>query len=99
MQIIADFSEKIYRLCKSHHVRHLYAFGSVLNQKFNAESDIDLIVDFEKIDINLYADNYYNLKFSLEDLFKRKVDLLENQSIRNPIFKSKVEKEKQLIYG
>ncbi len=44
-------------------------------------------------------DNYYNLKFSLEDIFKRNVVLLEENTIRNPYFLETLNKSKKLIYG
>lgn len=80
-------------------MKSLYAFGSVLTDKFNDESDIDLIVNFSDVLLLDYADNYFDLKFSLEDTFKRPVDLLEEKAIKNPYFKISVEKTKQLIYG
>ena len=86
-------------LCKRHKVKALYAFGSVLTDEFNKESDIDLIVDFENIAVEDYVDNYFDLKFSLEDLFKRPVDLLEDKAIKNPFFKQHINKQKQLVYG
>ena len=68
----------ITELCKAHNVKSLYAFGSVLNDKFNSESDVDLVVDFQPIDVLDYGDNYYDLKFSLEKIFQRKVDRWKN---------------------
>lgn len=82
-----------------HHVKHLYAFGSVLTHRFNTDSDIDLIVDFEPVDALQYADNYYDLKFSLQDVFQKRVDLLEEKAIKNPYFREVVDKQRQLIYG
>ena len=46
MNLIESNIKDILNLCKLHKVQSLYAFGSVLNDKFNAESDVDLIVDF-----------------------------------------------------
>lgn len=43
--------------------------------------------------------NYFDLKDSLEQLFNRKVDLIEYGKNLNPIFKALVDKKKQLIYG
>lgn len=77
----------------------MYAFGSVLTDKFSDESDIDLIVDFNPIQLLDYADNYFDLKFSLEDALNRRVDLLEAKAIKNPYFIKAIEKNKQLIYG
>ena len=80
-------------------MKSLYAFGSVLTDRCNDRSDVDLIVNFHDIKLLDYADNYFDLKFSLEDIFKRPVDLLEEKAIRNPYFKKSVEQTKQLIYG
>lgn len=99
MNLIQYHSKEITNLCKSHKVKSLYAFGSVLTDKFNPESDVDLIVDFQQLDVLDYGDNYYDLKFSLEEIFKRKVDLLEEKAIRNPYFLKTLNQNKQLIYG
>ncbi len=82
-----------------HKVKELYAFGSVLTEKFNSNSDIDLVVDFEPIDVLLYADNYYDFKFSLQEILKRPVDLLEEKAIKNPYFKQNINQQRRLIYG
>ncbi|MFZ4455333.1 MAG: nucleotidyltransferase family protein [Bacteroidales bacterium] len=99
MNIIELHSADISNLCKSHKVKSLYAFGSVLTDKFSKESDVDLIVDFQKLDVLDYGDNYYDLKFSLETIFKRKVDLLEEKAIKNPYFRQTLNRNKKLIYG
>ena len=46
-----------------------------------------------------YFDNYFDFKYSLEDLFGREVDLLEEQTIKNPYLKKNVDATKALIYG
>lgn len=99
MNLIENHTKDILTLCKTYKVKSLYAFGSVLTDKFNSESDIDLIVDFQQLDVLDYGDNYYNLKFSLEDIFKRNVDLLEEKAIRNPYFLKTLNQNKKLIYG
>ena len=90
--------DTIKRLCRQHKVKKLFVFGSVLSGSFNGESDIDFIVDFNAMDVNIYADNYFDLKFSLEDLLLRPVDMVEEKTIRNPYFKKAVDQQKQLIY-
>ena len=89
----------IIQLCESHKVKNLYAFGSVLTDKFHTESDIDLIVDFGAMPVEDYADNYFDFKFSLQDILQRKIDLLEDKAIKNPYFRSTVNAQKQLVYG
>lgn len=99
MNLIENHTKDILNLCKTHKVKSLYAFGSVLTDKFNNKSDVDLIVDFEKLDVLDYGDNYYDLKFSLENILKRKVDLLEEKAIKNPYFRKTLNQNKKLIYG
>ena len=99
MDKLKEFLSDIERLCKTHKVKSLYAFGSVLTDQFNKDSDIDLIVDFANISIEDYADNYFDLKFSLQDMFKTPIDLLEEKAIKNPYFKESVIQQRQLIYG
>lgn len=99
MRVIEQKIDEIKRLCVNHKVARLFAFGSVLRDNFDDNSDIDLIVDFDQVAIQDYADNYFELKSELEMIFNRPVDLLEAQAIRNPYFREAVDKEKQLIYG
>ena len=99
MNTLSAFKNEINALCINHKVRSLYAFGSVLTPNFNTNSDIDLIVDFKDIDVKDYADNYFDFKFSLQDLLKRSVDLLEEQAIKNPYFKQVVNQTKELVYA
>ncbi len=86
-------------LCKKHRVKHLFAFGSVLTNSFNSASDIDLLVAFDNVDVQHYADNYFDLKFALQDALNHKIDLVEEQAISNPYFKQTLDSTKQLIYG
>jgi hypothetical protein len=86
MNLIENHTKEISNLCKTHKVRSLYAFGSVLTNQFNSESDIDLIVDFEPFDVLEYSDNYYDLKFALQNILERNVDLLEHKAIKILIF-------------
>ena len=99
MNQLESYTSDIIKLCEIHKVKSLYAFGSVLTDNFNSDSDIDLIVDFANIEVEEYADNYYDLKFSLQDILKRPIDLLEEKAIKNPYFKQSVNQQRQLIYG
>jgi uncharacterized protein len=89
----------INKLCKQNRVKSLYVFGSVLTDKFNDKSDIDLLVDIDSNDPLVYADNYFNLKFALQELFKRPIDLLESKAMKNPYIIRNIENSKFLIYG
>lgn len=93
------YTDKLMDLCRQNKVRSLYVFGSVLTDRFNENSDIDLVVDIDSNDPFEYADYYFNLKFALQDLFKRKIDLLENKAIKNPFIRQNIDSSKYLIYA
>ena len=76
----------------------LYMFGSILDDRFTDESDVDFLVEFENVDVQNYFDNYMDFKEKLEILLDRQVDLVENQAIRNPIFRRVIDRDKSLIY-
>lgn len=99
MKLIENNIQKIIDLCKKHKVHRLFVFGSILTNRFSDKSDIDLVVDFDKAEVNDYFNNYFDFKYSLEDLLGREIDLLEEQTIKNPYLKKNVDATKMLIYG
>ncbi len=99
MLIIDIHINEIQKLCLQNKVKSLYVFGSVLHEGFNSQSDIDLVVDFNHIETADYADNYYNLKFGLQKIFHRQIDLLEQKAIKNPYFLHQLNLQKKLVYG
>jgi predicted nucleotidyltransferase len=98
MSFFTPYNEQISNLCKQYNVKKLFAFGSVLTDRFSEKSDVDLIVDFDKHAVKDHFINYFDFKYSLENVFKRDVDLLEEQPIRNSYLKENIENSKILIY-
>lgn len=74
-------------------------FGSVLTNRFRDDSDIDLLVNFNKEEISDYFDNFFELKYALEALLGRSIDLVEEHNIKNPYLKASIDSSKTLIYG
>ncbi len=99
MNLIDQHIAQVNQLCQKHKVASLYAFGSVLRADFNEKSDIDMVVKFGNVELLAYADNYFDLKFSLENLLNREIDLLEEQAIKNVYLKNSIENTKTLIYA
>lgn len=95
---LENYSAEIKSLCMNHKVKTLYALGSVLTEKFNKESDIDLVVDFDLSDPIEYAENYFALKFSLENLLHKQIDLLEEKAMSNPFLKKSIDSTKTPVY-
>lgn len=99
MESFTPHRKELEELCERHQVKTLYAFGSALGSNFHEASDLDLLVDFKEIDLNDYADNYYDFKYSLQELFQRPIDLIEEKAVKNPYFREVVDETKTLVYG
>ena len=99
MNLINQNKEIIKNLCETHNVEKLYLFGSAATTKFNEDSDIDFLVKFKSFDLKLYFLNYIDLKNKLKNLLHREIDLVEEQTLKNPYLISSIEENKELIYG
>ena len=101
MKLIELNLQRIFDLCRKHKVKTLAVFGSILTDRFNDQSDVDLLVDFESIDHDKfdYVSNYFGLRDALEMLLGRRVDLIEEKGLRNKYFIANVNRTKQVIYG
>ncbi len=98
MKRIEEYKPKITKICEAMPIIRLGLFGSILNDNYTSESDIDILVLFEQNkDIDLF-NNYFELKEKLEEIFNRPVDLVIDKNFRNPYFKKSVEKTRQIIY-
>ena len=75
-------------LLRRYSVKRLGLFGSYARGQQKRGSDVDFLVDFEKPTY----DNFIDLTFSLERLFRRKVGLVTSRSL-NPHVKPFVENE------
>ena len=75
---------------KTYGVKRIGIFGSFVRSRQNNKSDIDVLVEF---DAGKKAfDNYMELKFYLENLFHRKVDLVIKDALK-PRIKQYILKE------
>lgn len=98
-KIIDEHIDQIRAICVDYNVKSLFAFGSVVTDRFSDSSDIDLLISFNSMDYGDYADNYFNLADKFEDIFQRQVDLITDKSLKNPYFIDSVNKTKTLLYG
>ncbi len=86
-------------LCRSHNVKTLYAFGSAITDHFDeASSDIDLLIEIDENDPLKRGEKLLDIWDKLEEFFQRKVDLLTEASIKNPVLKKNIDSSKILIY-
>ena len=91
--------DEIGRMCRKHRVRRLSLFGSATNEHFDSSrSDVDVLVEFEKMVPTEHAGHYFGLQEDLEALLQRPVDLVEPGPIRNPYFRQSVDASKVLLF-
>ena len=72
--------EENINVIRSYGVKRIGVFGSYIKGKQKPDSDIDILVEFEKGKKNF--DNYMELKFFLEKILENKVDLVISESIK-----------------
>lgn len=97
-KIIENNIESLKELCKRFDIKVMHIFGSAASDTMDSDSDIDILIRFKELDFGDYTDNYFNLCNKLEELFRRRVDLITDRSLSNPYFIESVEKSKVLIY-
>ena len=100
MKLIELNLAKIKDICRQYKVKNLSVFGSILTDRFNEESDVDLLVNFEDdLNYQTYGDNFFGLYDSLKTLLGREVDLVDESGVKNKYFKEELDETKYLIYG
>jgi len=98
-EILLSRRQEFIGLCKSHDVSTLFAFGSVVTNRFDDErSDIDLLVELDEIDPLLKGEKLMSLWDGFEVFFQRKVDLLTKKALKNPFLIKSIDNSKVLIY-
>ncbi len=90
METIEKIRNIILPVLKKHGVKRASIFGSIARGEMSKDSDIDLLVEFEKGKTLL---DLADLKIELEEKLKRNVDVLTYKSV-HPLLKEKILKEK-----
>jgi uncharacterized protein len=65
---------ELERFCAQNHIRKLALFGSILTDRFRADSDVDVLVEFDPNHTTTYFD-LVGMEQELTVLFGKKVDL------------------------
>jgi len=88
--------DNIAAICKAFSIKKLHLVGSAARGDDTPESDVDLVVEFGPFESPLHQ--YMDSKAAFENLFGRKVDLIEEKGIKNPYFRKSLHEDKVLIY-
>lgn len=90
-----EYSEKIANCLKNKPVKRAFLFGSAARGEQDEQSDVDILVELDYSQpIGL---GFVRMKLELEDLLKRKVDILTSNSVSKYI-QPFIDSEKILIY-
>jgi predicted nucleotidyltransferase len=90
--ILKQLNQRAEELKQNFSVRRIGLFGSLARNEADRESDVDILVDF----VEPTFDHYMDLKFYLENLFGRPVDLVTADTLKSRL---KPVIERQVIYA
>lgn len=87
--ILSTLSQHKVELTQRFGVKQLSIFGSVARGEATPQSDLDVLVEF---DGPASSDRFFGLQFYLEDLLRRRIDLVTDKALR-PELRPYVEKD------
>jgi predicted nucleotidyltransferase len=88
--------QKIAAFCRKHHIRRLALFGSTLHGDLMADSDLDVLVEFEPDHVPGLA--FFAMEAELSELLGREVDL-NTPGFLSPYFREQVRAEAEVHYA
>ena len=93
---------ELTEMFKKHRVKKAYVFGSVVTDRFNESSDVDFLIEplepRDEPDPVVRGEILWDLYFALEDLMKRKVDMVTKDSLTNKYFIQELNRTAVPIY-
>lgn len=91
-------TNQVADLCRRYRIRELSLFGSVLRDDFRADSDVDVLVEFEP-DTQHSLFDLVRIEEELSSVLGRKVDLVEKPGLRNPFRRHEILRTRQVIFA
>ncbi len=90
--------KKIAEFCKRWSIIEFSLFGSAIRDDFRPTSDVDVLVSIDpKAKIGLFE--IAEMVIELEEMFKRPVDFVEKEGLRNPYRRSEILNTARVIYA
>ena len=100
LSLVEEHREQLIEICRRFEVRRLELFGSGARGDFKEESsDLDFLVAFRREGKLSAPDRFLGLLAALEELFGRKIDLVDVSSHRNPYFMADALRHRELLYA
>ncbi len=92
-----NYQNGIDEICQKYQVKNLTVFGGSLSDQFDDSSDIDFLLEFKTAEGGIKR--YMNIKFELEQLFTRPVDLVMPKAIKNKRLKGYIFSNTRKVYA
>jgi uncharacterized protein len=91
--------DQIEAFCRRWKIRELSIFGSVLRPDFGPESDVDVLVSFER-GHGLTFESHPQMLEELKRIFDgREVDLVEQRLVQNPFRRHHIMTHRRVLYA
>ena len=96
-QEVKDMIPKIQRFCVNQPIKKAWLFGSCSRGEETPDSDIDILVEYDRLNERIPLMRMAGMMLSLEDLLHRKVDMVESDRLL-PFALDSVNQDKLLVY-
>ncbi|MCG6912625.1 nucleotidyltransferase domain-containing protein [bacterium BMS3Abin03] len=96
MDILTKHSKEIEKFCKANKIKKLSLFGSYLKDTYTGESDVDLLVEFEK-NTGYGLLDAARIERELSEIIGKKVDLRTAEEVSR-YFRDSLVKEAKVKY-
>lgn len=90
--------ERIDEFCRKWRIHEMSLFGSALRDDFRPDSDVDLLAVFDE-DAGWDLWDLIRMEHELEQMFGRKVDLVEKRAVKNPFRRHHILTTRQVLYA
>jgi len=90
--------DRIHDFCRRWRIKEFAIFGSTLRDDFRPDSDVDVLVTFQGgTPWGLFE--IVEMIEELQNIFGRKVDLVEKEALRNPFRRHEILSQCQVVYA
>jgi predicted nucleotidyltransferase len=91
--------KRIAAFCQRWSITEFSLFGSALRDDFRPDSDVDVLVMIDPKAQNIGLFEIAEMIIELEKMFKRPVDLVEKEGLRNPYRRKEILNTARVIYA
>ncbi|HZW10715.1 MAG TPA: nucleotidyltransferase domain-containing protein [Phycisphaerales bacterium] len=90
--------ERIGEFCRKWGIQEFSLFGSVLRDDFRPDSDVDVLVAFER-GRTASLEDWLDMLDELRGIFGREIDLVERRRVTNPFRRYEILTNRRVIYA